>query len=390
MEFLISILILLLLAKILGELAHRFGLSPLMGEVLAGIVLGPALLGLVDAGDAIYGVAMLGLVVMMLVTGMNSRFDIFTKIRFKALVIAVIGVVVSLLFGFFVSYSFGYGLLPSLFVAAALSNTATEVAARVTAGHPLNQLVVSAALVDDILAVYILGILSTSTLRGTLDLGVLIWATVGIVVFFLAVGYLSRLLIIKHDLMKRLWKYEARGAPLAFAVSLALALAVIAQNIGLHAIIGAYMAGLFIGRLRERPIITLQSRIRYNQVFDDISSSLQTILTPVFFAYVGLTLSPNWGQLNLLMLVALAVVAFGGKIIGCGGGAVAIGFNRRDSLSVGAGMCPRGSLELAVLHFGFISLRSYGFTPELFASMVVVVLITVILSPVLFKLSTAR
>lgn len=388
MEFLLAVLVLLLYAKVFGELSHYFGFSSLVGEVFAGILLGPAMLGFIAVSDAIYGVAMLGLVLLMLVTGMNSRFEILTKIKFRAFVIAASGVAVSLLLAFMVLYSMGFGLMPSFFVAAALSNTATEITARFTAGHPLNQIIVSAALVDDILAVYILSILSASTVRGALDFGVLIWATVGIVAFFLIVAYLSHLLIIKHNLIGRLWKYEARGVPLAFVISLALALAVIAQNIGLHAIIGAYMAGLFVGRLRERQVVTLQSRIRYNKILDDVSSSMQSILTPIFFAYVGLTLTPSWGQLNIVMVVALLAAAFVGKIVGCGGGAAAVGLKGRDSLAVGTAMCARGSLELAMLHFGFISLRAYGFTPELFATMVVITLLTTVVAPVLFKFAS--
>ena len=385
MDFLLAMLILLLFAKIFGDAMHRLGFSSLIGEVFAGVLLGPALLGLVPSSDALYGIAMLGLVLLMLVAGMNSRFDLFTKIKFKAFVIAIFGMSVSFLFAFVVSYSMGFELLPSLFVAAALSNTATEITARFTTGHHLSQVIVSAALVDDIIAVYILGILSASTVIGTLNIEVLILATISIIAFFLIIGYLSHLLIIKHDMIRRLWKYEARGIPLLFVVSLALALAVIAQNIGLHAIIGAYMAGLFIGRMRERPMAMLQGRIHYNKIMNDISNNLQTILTPIFFAYVGLKFAPNWGGMNLLMIAVLLIAAFAGKIIGCGGGAAVMVLNSRDSITVGTAMSARGSLELSMLHFGFISLGAYGFTSELFATMVIITLATTIFTPILFK-----
>jgi len=389
MEFLLAILVLLLFAKLFGELLHKFGFSSLIGEVAVGIILGPALLGWIiispgePTSEAIRGVAMLGLVVLMLVAGMNSRFDLLLKVKFKALVIAVSGMAVSFALGFGVAYAWTRSLLPSLFVAAALSNTATEIVAKFTERSRFHHLVVGASLIDDILAVYVLGILSTAVIRGgVFDLDVLFWATIWIVAFFILVGYLSHKLIIKVDIMRRLWKFERRGGPIVFAVCLALALAVIARHIGLHEVIGAYIAGLFIGRLRERPDALLLSRIRLNAILDDTTVVLQSILTPMFFVFIGLSFAPNWSQVNFLVLFALIGAAFAGKLIGGGAGAAVAGYKRWELAEIGAAMCPRGSLELAVLQFGLLSGIVAG---ELFAVMVVVTLTTTLLTPVFFK-----
>lgn len=396
MEFLLAILVLLLFAKLFGEFLHHFGFSSLIGEVAVGIIFGPALLGWIvipavgepisATAEAIRGVAMLGLIVLMLATGMNSRFDMLMRVRFKALVVAVSGMAVSFALGFGAAYAWTHQLLPSLFIAAALSNTATEVVARVARHSRFSHLITGAALIDDILAVYILGILSTATLKQTLgqpvDFSVLLWATIGIVAFFVIVGYLSRKLVIKADIMKRLWRFEHRGVPLTFALILALTLAVIARYIGLHEIIGAYMAGLFIGRLRERPDALLLSRIRLNTILDDTTMVLQSILTPMFFVYVGLMFAPNWGQVNFMVLLALVAAAFAGKLIGCGAGAAAVGYKGGELAEIGTAMCARGSLELAVLQFGLLS----GIvSAELFAVMVVATLSTTLLTPIIFK-----
>ena len=304
------------------------------------------------------------------------------KVKFQALVIAVLGMAVSFALGFGVAYAWTQELLPSLFVAAALSNTATEVVTRFTGGSRFRHLIISAALIDDILAVYILGILSTATIKGV-SLDVFIWATIGVAVFFLIVGYLSHKLIIEMDIMRKLWQFERRGIPLAFALILALALAVVAQRVGLHAIIGAYMAGLFIGRLRERPDALLLSRIRLNTLLDDVTTSLQAIITPMFFVYVGLNFAPDLGQIRLPLLLALIAAAFAGKILGCGAGAAIMGYKGRDTAAIGTAMCSRGSLELAVLQFGLLSKIV---SPGLFAMMVITTLTTTLLAPVLFKL----
>ena len=382
MEFLLTLLVLLLLAKLVGELLHHYGISSLVGEVVVGVALGPAVLGWIKPDAYIEAIAWLGLVVLMLVAGMNSRFDLLHKVKFKATAIAVCGMGVAFALGFALIYGWGYGLLPSLFVAAALSGTATEVVARVTEGTRLSQLAVSAAVIDDIPAIYVIGILSTAALWGVVDLGVLAWATVGVAAFFLAVGYFSRALMVKADVMRGLWRFERRGVPLTFALCFALALAVIARRVGLHEITGAYMAGLFIGRMRERPDALLLSKIRLNAILDDVTTSLQAILTPMFFVYVGLALPTGLGGASPLLLTALVIVAFAGKLMGCGLGAAAVGYTRRDSVTVGVSMCPRGSLEFAVLHFGLVSGVIAG---DLFAAMVMTTLATVILTPVLFK-----
>lgn len=393
MEFLFALLVLLLSAKVFGEILHHFGFSSLIGEVGVGIIFGPALMGWINitsgepTSEAIKGVAMLGLIVLMLVSGMNSRVDLFKKVKFKAFVISIAGMGGSFALGFLTVCAGGGGMIPALFVAVVLSNTATEIVARVTEGHHINQLVVGAALIDDILMVYMLGILSTVAVGGALDVSAVLWATFGIIMFFLLIGLVSYELIIKRNVMGLLWKLEHRGIPLAFVVILTLGLAVVAQQIGLHAIIGAYMAGLFIGRLRERQKITLQSTIRLNKMIKDVSGPLQSLLTPMFFVYVGLQFAPDWSKVNYILLPALIIAALAGKFLGCGGAAAAVGYRRREAVEIGVAMVPRGSLELAVVQFGLLSAIP-GFTPELFAMMVITTLTTTILAPILFRFTS--
>jgi len=399
-EFLLALLVLLLLAKILGEALHHFGFSSLIGEVAVGIILGPAILGwiIIKPGDltsdAIRGVAELGLIVLMLVAGMNSRFDMLMKVKFKAFVIMILGLATTFALVFWISYFWFHQILTSLFVAAVLSTTATEIVIRFTEHSHLRDLMVGAALIDDVFAVYTMGILSTATLSQTsgqpLNFSIFIWSSVGIVAFFILVIYLSHEFVIKRNVLRRLWKFEQRGIPLTFAIILALVFATIAQQIGLHAIIGAYMGGLFIGRLRERPMVTLQSRIRLNTMMESITSSLQSILTPMFFVFVGLSFGINpstgqlldWSQISLILLLALTIAAFAGKLIGCGVGAAAVGYKGREIAEIGTAMCARGSLELAIMQFGLLS----GVVDSgLFAVMVITALTTIIFSPILYK-----
>ncbi|MEW6593111.1 MAG: cation:proton antiporter [Candidatus Hadarchaeota archaeon] len=386
-EFLLPLLTLLLFAKGFGEIFHHYGFSPIIGEVAVGVVFGPAVFGWFRPDAYIESVAMLGLIMLMLTSGMNSRVDLFKKVKFKATVVALGGMGVSFFLSFLVVYAGGYGVLPALFVAAALSNTATEIVARVTEGHHLHQLFVGAALIDDILAVYVLGVLSSIAIKGQIDTIGILWTTFGILMFFLFVGLVSYELIIKRNVMKILWRLEHRGIPLAFVVVFTLALAVIAQQIGLHAIIGAYMAGLFIGRMRERPKITLQSTIRLNKMISEVSGSLQSLLTPMFFVYIGLQFAPNWGAVNYVVLPVLVLAAFAGKILGCGSAASLVG-HEKEAAVVGVAMIPRGALELAVIQFGLLSIA--GFTQELFAMMVITTLATTLVGPILYRIVKAR
>jgi len=390
-DLLLYLLVLLLSAKFFGGLFLRGGFSPLIGEVAIGVLLGPAGYGLITIepgetiSDGITAVAMLGLVVMMLVAGLNSRFEHFMRIKYRALVIALCGMSVSFALGFGIAYAWGYQMLACVFVGAALSNTATEVVTRVVGKSRHSQLIVSAALIDDIMAVYVLGLLSSAVLRGGLDWSVFAWTTLGIFVFFVLVTYLSRKLIIEMNLMQKLWRFEKGEVPITFVVCLALALAVATHYIGLHAIIGAYMAGMFISRLRERPDALLLSRIQLNAILDNVTTSLQSILTPMFFVFVGLNFPAlgeiGWGMVPLLL--ALLAAAFVGKMVGCGAGAAVSGYRGRDIAIIGTAMCSRGSLEIAVLLFG---LESEILPSALFATMIAVTLATTLLTPIFFKL----
>jgi len=387
LEFLIELLVLLLFAKVMGEVFHHYGFSPLVGEVAAGIMLGPAALGIIAQNPRIEAVAMLGLIILMLVSGMNSRFDVLARIRFKSTVVSLTGVCLSLLLGSCTGYILTGNILSALFIGAVLSNTATEVVVRFTAKSHLSHLVTGAAIIDDIIAVYILGLVSTITLKQALglppDISAVLLTTLGIAAFFIVVAYLSRELVVRLNVIKRLWGFRGKGVPVTFAAVLALLLAVIARYVGLHEIIGAYMAGLFIGRLRERPDAMLLSRIRLNALLDDMSNVMQAVLTPFFFAYVGLLL-PSLQGINLLMFLAFLGAALAGKMFGAGLGAALLGYGWRDSVRTGLAMCARGSLELAMLQVGLVT----GIlSANVYLVMVVTVLATAILSPVLFRLA---
>jgi len=386
MEFLLALLVLFLYAKVSGEVLHYFGFPSLVGEVLVGIILGPAILGWITPDAYIEGVAMLGLVVLMLVAGMNSRFDLLSKLKFKSAVISIPAAGLSFLLAFIIPYTMGFSVITSLFIGAALSNTSTDILARVTKGHRLEPVLMGAALIDDILAVYIIGIVSVMATNQAFDFIGLVQVTAMIVLFFFTIAWFSRELVIKRNMMRFLWLHEERGGPIAFALCLALALAVIAHQIGLHMIIGAYMAGLFISRLRERRTPTLQSRIQLNKILGEVSISLESVLTPIFFAYVGLQLAPTWGNLNPLLITGLVFAAFGGKFIGGGLGASFAGY-KKERTAIGAAMCSRGALELALLHFG----RQAGIISySVFSSMVLLVMLTAILSPIFFKYAVEK
>jgi Kef-type K+ transport system membrane component KefB len=279
----------------------------------------------------------------------------------------------------------GLPFITCLFIGAALANTGTDILARVMEGHRLQSVVMGAALIDDIMIVYVIGILSVLT-RQVLDLSGFLLTSAGIIIFIILVSYISKELVIKRDLMRMVWKHEERGVPIAFALILALALAVAAHQIGLHMIIGAYMAGLFISRLREQRLPTLQSRIRLNKILKDTSVSLELVLTPIFFAFVGLQLAPDWGNINLVLLAGLLFAAFGGKFLGGGLGASFAGYEK-ESPAIGVAMCSRGALELALLHFG---LQVGVVTTEIFSSIVLLVIATAILTPLLFKYAAEK
>lgn len=383
MDFLLALAILLVFAKSLEWLFERFEIHPIIAHVLTGITLGPFVFGLIEPTQELSVLAEFGLIMMMLYMGLTSNFSAIAQNTKKAVLVAVLGVAFSFLFGFATVVFFGKSISSAIFVGITLGNTAIEVTSgvlvRERVRREVSSILMGAAFADDILAVYLIGIL-TAMAKGTMGLSPLLILTAKIFLFIGAVLLVSELVMKRA----RWFNYIVRDLNVFFTFTMILtfSLAIIAERAGLNQIIGAYLAGLTISRLRERKDPLIVTRIKLNELIEDLQVVLTEFFIPLFFIYVGLMFNPPLKEIKIPLILMLYASAVLGKLLGCGLGAKLFGLSWMDSALIGIGMGGRGSLELAILTFGL----SAGLIDQgLFASVIVVSMLTALTTPIFFR-----
>ncbi|RLG88342.1 MAG: cation:proton antiporter [Thermoprotei archaeon] len=385
-DFIFQVVIALLLAKVLGEVLRKGDIHPIVGDILIGILLGPTLLGFLRPEGGIEYLASFGLIVLMFYTGLTS--DIRTLARRKGLIMltGVSGVAVTFILIFLACLGLGLGLWASVFIALALSNTATEVSAIIMerargVDTEIKQIVIGASFIDDVLAVYLITLLRVFT-EGTIATEVLILTSLKIVVFILAAIYISKLVVTRAtNLIYKLLSSPPRM--ITTSIIIAFSLALVAKLAGLNEVIGAYLGGLAISRLREIHDPMLVNILRIESLSMNLRVMLESFLTPLFFLYVGVLYNATLSSEHVTILIALISLAATGKVVGCGLPILAVRKNLRDSLLVGAGMIGRGALESAIIVF---ALKANLITPEYYDIILTTTLTLTILAPLILKL----
>ncbi|NJE11027.1 cation:proton antiporter [Thermococcus sp. MAR1] len=383
MDFLLALAILLVVAKSIEWLFEKVEIHPIIAHVLTGILLGPFVLGLIEPSEELGVLARFGLIMMMLYMGLTSNFAAIAQNTKKAVVVASLGVAFSFVLGFLTVLYFGKGTTAAIFIGITLGNTAIEVTSGVLVKErvrrEVSSILMGAAFADDIMAVYLIGII-TALAGGGLDA-----ASFGILTVKIFAFIAATLLISEYIFKRAKWFYSiVRNLNVFFTFTLILtfALAIIAEKAGLNQIIGAYLAGLTISRLRERKDPLVVTRIKLNELIEDLQVVLTEFFIPLFFIYVGLMFNPPLTDISLSLIAALYLSAVLGKLLGCGLGSRLFGLGWRDSILVGIGMGGRGSLELAILTFGL----SAGLIDQvLFASVIAVSMLTALTTPLFFK-----
>jgi len=380
--------ILLVFAKTLEWLFEKKDVHPILAHILTGMILGPFLLNVISPSEPLKVLSEFGLLMMMLYMGLTSNFSSIASNKAKAITVAGLGVAFSFFLGFSTVYLFGKGLAAAIFVGVTLGNTAIEVTSGVLlksrVGKEISSILMGAAFADDIMAVYLIGIITAMT-QGELALFPLVVLTIKIAIFIAAV------LLLSEYIFKRSVRFYGILRNLniffTFTIILTFFLAIVAERVGLHQIIGAYLAGLTISRLRERRDPLVLSKIKLNELIGDLQVVLTEFFMPLFFIYVGLMFNPSLNELNVALIVLLYLAAVLGKLLGCGLGMRAFGFDWKSAMLVGIGMGGRGSLELAILKFGI----EEGLIDQgLFATSVIVSMLTAVTTPQFFKLYLSR
>ena len=383
MEYIRDLVLLLMLAKILGLPLRSRGIHPIVGHVLAGVILGPYVLGLVNTSRELEAIAGVALLLLLFYTGLTTDFRELRRRGLYVLLIGASGVLATFTLTYLVLHILGITGLQALFLAIVVSNTATETVAATIAyvgGREVKALIIGASFVDDVVAAFMISLLASQAL----GMGDMMVISILTIVFMIVFMFLSQILVTRYPIVYKLMSRDYRLFA-ALSIIIAFGSALAARLIGLSELIGAYLAGLLIGRGREFHDPLLKTRIILSEFIDDLSVFLEVLFIPMFFTYVGLLVVP--GSINPYLFTGVLVAAIAGKIIGCTPVAYLALRNKRESLLVGFAMVGRGALETALLKLGY----DYGLiTIEQYSTVIVVALSTTIIAPLLYMIAYRR
>ncbi len=400
-NFLLPVVLLLLFGRTLGHVFQRYGFQSLIGEVLAGILLGPVLLSIIAPyfiapTRELLVLSQFGVLMLMLLSGLMTDYQAFFKQRRASIFIGISGVAVTFLMiylplHFIIGPIYHLSNMTNLFIAAILSNTAIEICAGIllrSQRPKLKAVIIGASFVDDIIAVFLIGIVSSMAYSGsTPSIQSIAILSIEIIVF-LAVS-----LLVASYVIERLFDKIIGGRSkitLTVTLIVGFTFAIISSLIGLHEVIGAYIAGLIIGKWGARVGPMLKRRIAWEKLKTDIDTPLRAIFGPLFFGFIGLSIVfPAIDDLHsaLPLIIIISILAILGKIIGCGLGAKLFNFSNSESLTLGCAMCGRGALELVLISFGH---EAGLINDTIFTTLVMVTVITVITTPIMYTLALRR
>ena len=396
LQILIFTALLVLLAKVLGGLGGRIGLPVVLGELLAGVILGPTLLNIwqfsifsrssTAAGSvpvslpAVMNVlAGLGVVVLMFLAGLETDIDMMKSAVGPAFWSACGGVVLPLAGGAALSRTMGFTWNEAIFIGTILTATSVSITAQTLMN--LNKLrskvgstILGAAVIDDVLGLVVLSVVIALEARGAAHGGGLtsVAQTLIRILLFSAVAYLIGPRLVRF-LFKQARHLHGSHTALAVALVAAFIFAFLAESLGgMASITGAYLAGLFVAATPS-----------HAEVVGDLRSMANSFFGPLFFVSIGLeinarSITGHLGYFSIILAMAIA-----GKVLGCGLGSWFSGFRFRESLIVGVGMIPRGEVGLITASIGW---ASGLISPEVFSLVVVLVLATTLVTPPLLRL----
>ena len=366
---LVSLLVLLVGAKVGEEVLRRLGQPGVVGELLGGFVVGPFALGLVTPGDTELVFAEIGVVVLLFSVGLEVRTDDLFAVGRSAVLTAAIAMALPIAAGFALAMGIGEPVDASMFVGLALAATSIGITSKVlrdmgVLDRGFARVIIGAALVDDILALVLIGLVA-GVAEGNVSASTLLVGVAGIGLVLLGFLAARRARGLRTAVLT--WPRFA-DTPLLPAFLLMLIVALLAAAIGLAAIIGAFVAGLIIAETEAR-----------EEVEHEIKP-LSAIFTPFFFAVTGaqLDLSKLLDPQIAVLAIALAIVGVLTKAVGGVIGARSLG--RWGSVAVGFGMVPRGEVGIVVAN---LALATGAIDEALFAALMVAVVLTTVVAPYL-------
>jgi Kef-type K+ transport system membrane component KefB len=399
LRFLLEIAVLLLATRVLADIAKRLGQAPVIGELLAGVVLGPSVLGrllpplyaLIFPHDQVVAnlveaVAWLGVIMLLLYIGLETDLSILGGMGRTAVMVSAFGMVIPFACGLGLGLSLpahylaapNQRLIFALFMAVAVAISAVPVIAKILIDlgllhRDLGLLILAAGIVDDTTGWLMLSLVAGLAQRGAvspLSFAILVASALAFIAFCYFAGYrlMARLLRWVDD------RTYVEHGKLSAMIIIALGCAFVTQAIGVHAVFGAFIAGAMLGNGSAR--VRKQDR-------DELEALTLGFLAPIFFAYSGLKADVSTLSNPLIPAIVLAI-ACGAKFIGAGAGGLLGGLSWREALAVAIGMNARGGMEVVA---ALIGLSLGVLTPQMYTVVILVAIVTSVITPGLLSWS---
>jgi Kef-type K+ transport system membrane component KefB len=369
-DLLLGLVIVWLAAKLAGEGMERIGQTAVLGELLAGVIIGPGVLGLVHESEVLHALAELGVLILLFEVGLESDLGELLRAGVQAALVALVGVAIPFAVGFGVMLGLGNPPLLAVFVGATLTATSVGVTARVLTDlgrlqDAAAKVVLGAAVVDDVLGLLVLAVATGIAETGSVTATSVILLSIKAVLFLVVAILLG--VRLAPPVVRWIGQMRGRGSLIVYPVVFAVALAAVADMIGLATIIGAFAAGLVLATSERREHI--KDRVK----------PIADLLVPIFFVTVGMKVHPGLlnpfapnAQFGIAML--LAVVAIVSKLVA----GLAVYQRGVRRWPVGVGMVPRGEVGLI---FAGAGLAAGVIGQDLYSALVVVVMLTTFAAP---------
>jgi len=372
LQFILQLILVLLAVKIAGHISVRLGQPSVLGKILVGIILGPAVLGWVQNTEVLSIFSQIGVLLLMFLAGLETDLDDLNENKKAALLVAVGGVIAPIVMTYGIAQFYDFTTPEAIFLGLLLA--ATSVSISVQTLRELGWLntkegsaLLGAAVLDDIIVVILIAVAMSFFGSGSdMSIGLLIGKKI---IFFVVLFLASKWLV--PTFIKIFSKFEVTEVVLSAGLIIAFGFAYFAESLGVAGIIGTFFAGVAIGQTRYKKEIEHKVQPIANGIF-----------VPFFFVSIGLAVSFDGIGNQVGFLVLFSVIAILSKFIGCGIGAKLSGFNTRSSMGIGSGMVSRGEVALILAAMG---LQNGLLNPEYYTSTIIVVIVTTVVTPPLLK-----
>lgn len=381
-EILLSLTVILVGTKFAAHVCQLVNVPSVIGELLVGVLLGPAILNIVHPGEVMTAFSQIGVIFLMFLAGLESDFGLLKKHIKPSVIVAVLGVVLPMVLFFLVGNMFHFPTNEAVFLGVVFAATSVSISVQVLREYQHldteeGSVILGAAVVDDIMVVIIVSIFTTLLEQnGHIQMTSAFWWDIlgKKVVFFLVAFLFAKYLL--QPILKMAKRLIASEAVTAVALACCFGFAVLSEELGMSDVIGAFFMGLMISLTDHRDVI--QSKI------DTIGYSL---FIPAFFVSIGLNVRLDGVLKNIGFIALLVLIGIISKLVGGYIGAKCSHLSSRQGLVIGSGMVSRGEMALIIVQMGT---RYHLISQAMYSEIILAIILTTLISPFLIKASIKK